>query len=146
MLAHTTQPTKTSEIVRNWHLIDVKGKILGRAATEIAQLLIGKSKPYFAKNLDCGDFVVIINAQEVKVTGKKEKEKVYTRYSGYPGGLRKITLSEVRATRPQDIITHAVSGMLPKNKLRASMLKRLYVFASNEHKFEDKFQPKADLS
>lgn len=139
MLTNITRPTKTSEIERNWHLIDVKGKILGRTATGIAQLLIGKGKPYFAKNLDCGDYVVVINSQDVKVTGKKEKEKVYTRYSGYPGGLRKITLAETRASRPTDIIKHAVSGMLPKNKLRASMLKRLYIFSGAEHKFSDKF-------
>lgn len=139
MQAQITKPTKVSDIERSWHLVDVKGKILGRTASAIAQILIGKSKPYFAKNLDCGDYVVVINAQDVKVTGKKEKDKVYTRYSGFPGGLRKITLSETRATRPQDIITHAVSGMLPKNKLRASMLKRLYVFKNEEHKFGDKF-------
>src|SRR3990167_2440002 len=98
-----TKPTKTSEIKREWHLIDIKDKILGRVATEIAQKLIGKSKPYFANNLDCGDNVVVINAKEVMVTGKKEKDKVYTRYSGYPGGLRKITLSEYRTQRPEEI-------------------------------------------
>src|SRR5687767_3694946 len=124
-----TQPTKTADVVRNWHLIDVDGKILGREAGVIAQKLIGKSKPYFAKNIDCGDYVVVLNAKTVKLTGKKETDKVYTRYSGYPGGLRKITVKETRATRPEDLIRHAVSGMLPKNKLRDSMLKRLYVFA-----------------
>ena len=139
MNAAITKPTKTAEIVRNWHLVDVKGKTLGREATDIAQKLIGKSKPYFAKNLDCGDFVVVVNAKEVAVTGKKERAKTYTRYSGYPGGLRKVTLEEYRAQRPEEIIRHAVSGMLPKNKLRASMLKRLYVFKGAEHKFEDKF-------
>ena len=135
-----TQPTKTAEIVRNWHLVDVKGKILGREATAIAQMLIGKSKPYFAKNLDCGDFVVVINAKEVKVSGNKEEDKIYTRYSGYPGGLHKTTVRRMRAEKPEKIITHAVSGMLPKNKLRASMLTRLYVFSGNEHKYQDKFQ------
>ena len=140
MNAAITKPTKTAEIVRNWHLIDLKGKVLGREASAIAQKLIGKTKPYFARNLDCGDNVVVINAKEVMVTGKKEKDKVYTRYSGYPGGLRKITLSEYRASRPEEIIRHAVAGMLPKNKLRASMLKRLYVSAGSEHKFGDKFE------
>ncbi|OGH12193.1 MAG: 50S ribosomal protein L13 [Candidatus Levybacteria bacterium RIFCSPHIGHO2_01_FULL_40_10] len=134
-----TKPTKTSEIERAWHLVDINGKILGRVAGEIAKLLMGKSKPYFAKNLDCGDFVVVVNSAEVKVTGKKEKDKVYTRYSGYPGGLRKITLGEMRAQKPEEIIRHAVSGMLPKNKLRASMLKRLFVFKGAEHKYQDKF-------
>jgi large subunit ribosomal protein L13 len=134
-----TRPTKTSEIERDWHLIDVKGKILGRTATGIALLLMGKGKPYFAKNLDCGDNVVVINAQEVAVTGKKESDKVYTRYSGYPGGLRKITIKELRTQKPGEIIRHAVAGMLPKNKLRASMLKRLFIFSGSEHKFSDKF-------
>jgi large subunit ribosomal protein L13 len=140
-----TAPTRASEIKREWHLIDVKGRILGRTATEIAKLLIGKGKPYFAKNLDCGDYVVVINAQEIMVTGKKEREKVYTRYSGYPGGLRKITLSEYRQKKPEEIIRHAVSGMLPKNRLRASMLKRFYVFKGAEHKFEDKFGSKESV-
>jgi large subunit ribosomal protein L13 len=135
-----SQPTKISDIKRGWHLVDTKGKVLGRTATQIAALLMGKSKPYFAKNLDCGDYVVVINVQDVMVTGKKETEKVYTRYSGYPGGLRKITLSEYRMNKPEEIIRHAVSGMLPKNRLRASMLKRLYIFSGAEHKFSDKFE------
>lgn len=135
-----TRPTKISEIKRNWHLIDVKGKILGRAATEIAQLLIGKSKHYFVKNLDCGDYVVITNAANVRVSGKKEKDKVYTRYSGYPAGLRKITLSGMREKKPEEIIRHAVSGMLPKNKLRASMLKRLFVYKGEEHPYQEKIK------
>lgn len=135
-----TRPTKTTEIKRKWHLIDVKGKILGRTATEIAKFLMGKGKPYFTKNLDCGDYVVVINSVDVRVTGKKETDKVYTRYSGYPSGLRKITVKELRERKPEEIIRHAVSGMLPKNKLRASMLKRLYVFAGAEHKYKDKFQ------
>src|SRR3990167_9299290 len=136
----TTQPTKISEIKRDWHLVDVKGKILGRISTEIARLLMGKNKPYFVKNLDCGDCVVVINAKEISITGKKEKDKIYTSYSGYPGGLRKRTLAELRHNKPEEIVRHAVSGMLPKNKLRASMLKRLYIFAGSEHKYGDKFQ------
>src|SRR3989344_8562508 len=127
-----TKPTKTAEIKRDWHLVDVKGKILGREASGIAQILIGKSKPYFAKNLDCGDYVVVLNAASVRVTGKKEEDKVYTRYSGYPGGLRSRTVREMRVIKPEEIVRHAVSGMLPKNKLRASMLKRLYVSAGSE--------------
>lgn len=137
-----TKPTKSAEVKREWHLKDIKGQILGRVATEIAQLLMGKSKPYFAKNIDCGDNVVVINAKEVMVSGKKEKDKVYTRYSGYPGGLRKISLGEYRDTRPEEIIRHAVAGMLPKNRLRASMLKRLFVSAGSEHKFGEKFEQK----
>ncbi|HVZ12247.1 MAG TPA: 50S ribosomal protein L13 [Patescibacteria group bacterium] len=135
-----TRPTKQEEIVRGWQLFDVDGKNLGREATTIAKALMGKSKPYFAKNLDCGDFVVVTNAKNVAVTGKKETAKVYTRYSGYSGGLRKMRLEEMREQKPEEIIRHAVSGMLPKNKLRASMLKRLYVFAGSEHKYADKFK------
>lgn len=130
-----TLPTKVSEIKRDWYLVDVKGKILGRTATEIAKFLMGKGKPIFSKNLDCGDYVVVINAQDVAVTGKKETDKVYTRYSGYPSGLKKITVKELRERKPEEIIHHAVSGMLPKNKLRASMLKRLYVFSGSEHPY-----------
>lgn len=136
----TTQPTKTSDIVRGWKLVDVKDKTLGREAGEIAKMLIGKSKPYFTRNLDCGDYVVVLNAKSVKLTGKKETDKVYTRYSGYPGGLRRTTVEEMRVKKPEEIIRHAVSGMLPKNKLRASMLKRLYVFAGSEHTHQDHFK------
>lgn len=135
-----TKPTKASNIERHWHLIDVNEQILGRNATRIANLLMGKSKPYFAKNMDCGDYVVVTNAKSVKVTGGKEKQKTYTRYSGYPGGLKRARLEEVRAKKPEDIIRNAVNGMLPKNRLRAQMLKRLYVFADANHTYEDKFK------
>ena len=138
----TTQPTKASDIKRTWHLIDIKDKTLGRVSTEIAMLLMGKSKPYFTRNLDCGDYVVIINAKDVKVSGNKEGQKEYYRYSGYPGGLTIETLEKLRARKPEDVIVHAVKGMLPQNKLRATMLKRLYVFTGSEHKYEDKFKVK----
>lgn len=135
----TTISTKQAEIKRAWHHIDVKDQTLGRIASEIAQKLMGKSKPYFVRNLDCGDYVVVTNAATVAVTGKKEVKKVYYRHSMYPGGLKAARLEEVRSKKPEDIITHAVKGMLPQNKLRASMLKRLYVFAGESHKFEAKF-------
>ena len=99
---------------------------------------MGKGKAYFVNNMDCGDYVVVINAKDVRTTGKKELLKKYTNYSGYPGGLRTRTLKEMRAQDPTLIITHAVSGMLPKNKLRAQMLKRLYVFSDENHKYADK--------
>jgi len=139
-----TQPTKVSQIKRDWHLIDVKGKILGRVSTEIARLLMGKNKPYFVKNLDCGDYVVVINAKEISITGKKEKDKIYTSYSGYPGGLRKRTLAELRHNKPEEIVRHAVSGMLPKNRLKAQMLKRLYVFEKENYIYQDKFFAKGE--
>lgn len=134
-----TQPTKEKDIQRNWHLIDVKDQVLGRQAVIIAQKLMGKGKSYFAKNMDCGDYVVVINAKEVRTTGKKDLLKKYTRYSGYPGGLKIKTLKEVKEQNPTEVITHAVSGMLPKNKLRAKMLKRLYVFSDANHNYQDKF-------
>src|SRR5574342_540906 len=125
----TTKSTKAEEIKREWHLIDVKDQTLGRISTKIASLLMGKAKPYFVRNLDCGDYVVIINAKEVKTTGKKEELKKYYRHSGFPGGFRVKTLKEVRNEKPEMIISHAVKGMLPQNKLRDRMLRRLFVFA-----------------
>src|SRR3989344_9178425 len=100
--------TKAKEIIRDWHLINVEGKTLGRISTEIANLLMGKSKPYFVRSLDCGDFVVVINSKKVKVTGNKETKKLYRRHSGYPGGFKEETLSELRNRKPNDIIIHAV--------------------------------------
>lgn len=135
-----TEPTKQSEIKRDWHLIDVKDENLGRSSTKIAQLLMGKSKPYFARNMDCGDYVVVINARDVATTGKKEEKKVYTRYSGYPGGLKKESLEHLRARRPEEVIKRAVSGMLPHNRLHDKMLSRLYVFSGSEHKYGEKFK------
>jgi len=134
-----TKSTKTNDIKREWHLVDVKDKILGRIASDIALLLMGKSKPYFVRNLDLGDYVVVINAKNVRTTGKKEDLKKYFRFSGYPGGLKAETLKELRERKPEEIITHAVSGMIPQNKLKAQMLKRLYVFAGEEHNYKDKF-------
>lgn len=137
-----TKPTTDSQIQRNWYLVDVKDKILGREAVSIAHKLMGKGKAYFAKNMDCGDYVVVINAKNVKTTGRKELLKKYTNYSGYPGGLRSRTLKEVKEKNPSEVITHAVKGMLPKNKLRDKMLKRLYVFADEDNKYADKFETK----
>ncbi|MDO8551610.1 MAG: 50S ribosomal protein L13 [bacterium] len=123
------------KIKRNWHLFDANGKILGRLATEIATLLMGKSKSCFARYLDCGDFVVVINADKVKVTGKKEEQKNYYSHSGYPGGLKAVSLSRLRKEHPTRIIEHAVWGMLPTNKLRSKMAARLKVFEGGEHTF-----------
>lgn len=132
------KPTRQSDIKRYWHLIDAKDKILGRLATDIAKLLMGKEKPYFVRHLDCGDYVVVTNAGKIKVTGKKETQKQYYRYSGYPGGLKVETLRELRQRRPQKIIYEAVKGMLPQNKLRDRMLTRLYIFTGSEHPYGDK--------
>jgi large subunit ribosomal protein L13 len=139
-----TESTKLSDIKRSWHLIDVKGKILGRIASEITTLLMGKSKPYFVNNLDCGDYVVVINATDIKVTGKKETQKKYSRHSGYPGGYKEESLMELRKRSPEDIIKFAVSGMLPQNKLKDRMLTRLFVFKGSEHAYQDKFKVKSE--
>ncbi len=134
-----TKPTKLSNIKRSWHLVDVKGKVLGRAATEIATKLMGKAKPNFVRNLDCGDFVVVVNAAHFITTGRKEKEKLYSKYSGHPGGLKQKALWQVRREKPTEPIRHAVWGMLPKNKLRARLVTRLYIYPENKHPYEDKF-------
>lgn len=139
-----TLTPKLSDIKRDWYLIDAKGKILGRLATQVAQLLMGKNKPYFVKNLDCGDFVVVINAQEVKVTGRKEKQKIYYRHSGYPGGLKEIPLGRMRKEHPERIIEHAVKGMLPKNKLQDPRMVRLKVFGGEDHPYKDKIRESKD--
>ncbi len=118
---------------KKWYIIDADGKILGRLATKIATILRGKHKPEFTPNADMGDYVICINASKVKVTGKKETEKVYTRYTGYPGGLKKTTLKEMRKKKPEEIIHHAVKGMLPKGPLGRKMIKKLKVYPGSEH-------------
>ena len=134
-----TQTIRASDIKRSWHIFSAKNQILGRLATQISPLLIGKNKVYFVPHLDCGDHVVVINAKEIEVTGKKEKQKKYYRHSGYPGGLKMETLSDLRASRPEEIIKKAVWNMIPKNKLRKERMKRLYIYAGEEHPHKDKF-------
>lgn len=133
-----TESTKLADVKRAWHLIDVEGKTLGRISTDIAKLLMGKSKSYFVRNLDCGDYVVVINAEKIVTTGKKELQKKYYRYSGYPGGLTIEALRDLRNRRPEEVVTRAVRGMLPQNRLRDQMLRRLRVFKGAEHTFSDK--------
>ena len=128
-----TYSTKASDIERQWHVIDAEEQILGRLATRIASLLMGKHKPMFTRHLDTGDFVVVINADKIRVTGNKAKQKVYYRHSGYPGGLKSITLEEMMQSHPTRAIEYAVKGMLPKNKLGTSMLKKLRVYAGDTH-------------
>lgn len=135
-----TKATRQSDIKRNWHLIDVKGKTLGRVSTLIAEFLIGSGKPYFVSNLDCGDYVVVINASKIGVSGKKEEKKKYYHHSGYPGGFREITFNEQMEKDPTKIIYHAVSGMLPKNKLHDRRLARLKIFAEERHPYLSKFK------
>jgi len=128
-----TYSVKASDIKREWHLIDASGEVLGRLSTRVARLLMGKHKPLFCRNMDVGDFVVIINADKVRVTGNKAKQKLYHRHSGYPGGLTSINLEKMMETHPTRVIEHAVKGMLPKNRLNARMMKRLKVYAGDNH-------------
>ncbi|MBI2085784.1 50S ribosomal protein L13 [Candidatus Daviesbacteria bacterium] len=125
----STNVISAKDIKREKHVIDASGKVLGRLATELAKILMGKNKPSFVPYLDTGDFVVVTNASQVKVTGKKMKEKTYTRHSGYPGGLRVETFDKVLTSKPEYIIEHAVKGMLPRNRLGRQMIKKLKVFA-----------------
>jgi len=128
-----TYSTKASDIERQWHVIDASGKILGKLATQVASLLMGKHKPIFSPNLDTGDFVVITNADKVQVTGNKTKQKLYYRHSGYPKGLKSITLEEMMQTHPTRVIEHAVKGMLPHTRLGAVMMKKLKVYVGETH-------------
>jgi len=128
-----TYVTKASDIKREWHVVDAADEILGRLATRIAGLLIGKHKPLFSRNLDVGDFVVVLNADKVRVTGNKAKQKMYHRHSGYPGGLKSTSLERMMETHPTRVIEHAVKGMLPKNRLSAPRMKRLKIYAGEDH-------------
>jgi large subunit ribosomal protein L13 len=141
---NTTAVTRGSNIRREWHLIDAKNQVLGRLATKIAGLLMGKSKVYFTRHLDCGDYIVVINAGGVRLTGKKVNQKVYQHYSGYPGGRKETAFAKMLAEQPDEVIRHAVRGMLPKNKLQDKMITRLYVFAGEKHEFRDKFKKEKD--
>lgn len=133
-----TKLLKASEIKRDWHLIDAKGKILGRLSSWIAKILMGKNKSDYTPHLDSGDYVVVINAAKVEVSGRKRKQKLYRRHSGYPGGFREITFEKQMERDPRKIIHKAVSGMLPDNKLKDRRLARLKIFVDENHPYKDK--------
>jgi len=124
---------KKGEVAPVWYLIDAEGQVLGRMATVIANLLRGKGKPVYTPHVDTGDFVVVINAGKVRLTGKKEEQKAYTRYTGYPGGLRVEPLKRMRERHPERIVEYAVAGMMPKSRLGRAMLKKLKVYAGPTH-------------
>lgn len=130
---------KPSDVVRSWHLIDANGKILGRLATDVSAILRGKNKNYFTPHIDTGDYVVVINAKDVVLSGKKEKQKVYYKHSGYPGGLKEKTAEQIRAKNPQVLIRHAVVGMMPRTKLAKIMIKKLYIFDTAQNPYSEKF-------
>ncbi|PWK47956.1 50S ribosomal protein L13 [Pleionea mediterranea] len=128
-----TFTAKPESVKRDWYIVDAEGKTLGRLASEIARRLRGKHKPEYTPHVDTGDYIVVINADKVAVTGKKETAKTYYRHTEYPGGIRSITLGKLREKAPERIIQNAVKGMLPRNPLGRAMFKKLRVFAGAEH-------------
>jgi len=137
-----THSTKPSEIERQWYVVDAEGQTLGRLASEIAKILKGKHKPIYSPHLDTGDYVVVINAEKIHVTGRKMDQKIYYRHSGYPGGLKEVTLREQLEKHPTRVIRSAVKGMLPHNPLGRSMLRKLKVYAGDVHPHQAQ-QPRA---
>lgn len=124
---------KPAEIERKWYVVDAEGKNLGRMASQIAMILRGKNKPIYTPHVDCGDYVIVINAEKVAVTGNKRKEKIYKRHTGYPGGLRETTFEKMMEKHPTEVVRHAVKGMMPNGKLGRQMYKKLKVYAGSEH-------------
>ena len=130
---------KPKDIKHDWHLIDAKGKTLGRLSTQVAEILMGKTKNYYTPNLDTGDYVVIINAEKIYLSGKKEEQKKYYRHSGYPGGLYIRTAKQQREIRPELLIRHSVEGMLPKTNMGRTMIKKMYVYIGGKNPHANKF-------
>lgn len=137
-----TYVTKEKDVQREWYVVDASGQTLGRLAARIASVLRGKHKPVYSPSVDVGDFVIVVNAEKVHVTGRKLDQKIYYRHSGYPGGLKEITLRNLLQRHPTRVIEHAVRGMLPKNRLGRQVFKHLKVYAGSEHPHEAQ-QPKA---
>lgn len=132
----------SNNIARDWFLVDVENKVLGRVATQIANVLRGKNKPLFSPSVDTGDFVIVVNAEKVALTGNKLSDKIYYSHSGYPGGIKSITAGKLMEKKAEDIIRKAVKGMLPKNKLASHMLKKLKIYTGSTHPHEAQ-QPKS---
>lgn len=135
-MSNKTFSARPADIEKKWYVVDAEGQILGRMATRIADILRGKDKPIYTPHMDTGDFVVVINAEKVVVTGKKAEQKEYQRYSGYPSGLKKITFQRMLNTHPERIIEHAVRGMIPHNRLGRAVIKKLKVYAGPAHPHE----------
>lgn len=133
MLTARTYNAKPGEVERRWYVVDAQGKVLGRLASEVASVLRGKRKPQFTPHVDTGDFVIVVNAEKVRLTGKKLRQKMYYRASGYPGGLKATAAGTLLKTRPERVIQHAVRGMLPKNKLGDALYRKLKVYAGATH-------------
>ena len=135
-MTQTTYSAKPGEVARDWYLVDAEGKTLGRLATQIADTLRGKRKPQYTPHVDTGDFVIVVNAEKIAVTGNKLDQKRYYRHSGYPGGLKSRTLREQLDRRPTEVLRTAVRGMLPKNRLARQQITKLKVYAGPEHPHE----------
>ncbi|MGI9244465.1 MAG: 50S ribosomal protein L13 [Verrucomicrobiales bacterium] len=131
-----TFAAKAEDIDRKWWIVDAKDQVLGQLAVQVANLLRGKNKPTFTPNVDTGDFVVVINASQVRLTGKKEEQKIYTRFSGYVGGQKSENPAEVRAKHPERLVERAVNGMIPHNRLGRQIIKKLKVYGGEEHPHE----------
>jgi large subunit ribosomal protein L13 len=127
---------KAENIERKWYIVDAEGQTLGRLASEVAKVLSGKSKPIYTPHVDTGDHVIIINAEKIVVTGKKADQKLYRHYTGYIGGLKEISYKDLMIKKPEDILMHAIKGMLPKNKICRQMLKKLRIYKGSEHKHD----------
>ena len=136
-----TYVTKEEDVQREWYVVDASGQTLGRLAAQVASVLRGKHKPIYSPSVDAGDFVIVVNAEKVHVTGRKLDQKMYYRHSGYPGGLKEITLRNLLQQHPTRVIEHAVQGMLPKNRLGRQVFRHLKVYAGSEHPHEAQ-QPK----
>lgn len=137
---------KAKDIQRKWYVVDATDKVLGRLASEVAAILRGKNKPIFTPNLDTGDYVIVINADKIRVTGDKNKKKIYKKHTGYPGGLRTTTFEELLARKPERAIELAVKGMLPKNRLGRDMYRKLRVYAGEDHGHEAQQPESIDLA
>ena len=144
MQKHKTFMQRKEDVKRDWHLVDLKGQVLGRASTEIAKLLIGKDKPTFTPHVDGGDYVVVVNASLVDVTRDKKNKKVYRWYTGFPGGLKEMVFKDMISNFPQRVIQRAVRNMLPKNKLRKQRMARMKIFPLESHPYEAQIKASQD--
>ena len=137
-----TLVAKSKEVTRDWYVVDAENQVLGRIATTIANVLRGKNKPTFTPSVDTGDFIIVVNAEKIMLTGNKRADKMYYSHSGYPGGIKSITAEKLLDKKPEALIKHAVKGMLPKNKLAYHMLNKLKIYSGSAHPHEAQ-QPKA---
>ena len=132
-LSYKTKSTRKEDVERKWYIVDAEGETVGRICSKIAHVLKGKHKPSYTQHVDCGDHVIVVNADKIRFTGKKLAQKAYLYHTGYPGGQRRIVAGELLSRKPHQVVEKAVRGMLPKNKLGRKMIKKLFVYAGSEH-------------